>query len=186
MDLISLVLLILRGFLAYIFLVAGWNKSRHLHIFERELSEYELLPMSLVRPFAIVLPLVEIALATMFLMGWGVKLAAILTTLLLIIFIVAIAINLARGRTPNCGCSGAGHHRPVDLKLMAYDFFLFILALPIIVFGGGSLSFDSLSYTVRESLFFDWILPLVITMSSAHVAITLAKRLIRLLVLSPL
>ncbi len=186
MDLISLILFMLRGFLAYIFLVAGWNKARHIHIFEGEVAEYELLPVFLVRPFAIVLPLIEIGLGTMLLMGWGVKLAAILTTLLLMIFIVAVGINLAHGRTPNCGCFGADHHRQVNLKLMAYDFFLLLLSLSIVVYGGGSLSLDSLSYTAKELLLFDWILPLVITISSAHVTINLAKRLIRLLVLSPL
>lgn len=186
MDLISLIFLILRGLLAYIFLVAGWNKARHIHIFEREVADYELLPAFLIRPFAIVLPFTEIGLGMMLLMGWGVKLAAILTTLLLMIFIVAVGINLARGRTPNCGCFGAGYQRQINLKLIAYDFFLLLLALPVIVFGGGSLSLDSLSYTVKELLLFDWILPLVITISSAHVTIKLVKRLIRLLVLSPL
>jgi uncharacterized membrane protein YphA (DoxX/SURF4 family) len=138
MDLISLILFVLRGFLAYIFLVTGWNKYRHIHIFEREVADYELLPAFLVRPFAIILPLVEIGVGTMLLMGWGVKLAAILTMLLLMIFIVAMGINLVRGRRPNCGCSGAGHHRQINLKLIAYDFFLILLSLPVVDFGSFS------------------------------------------------
>lgn len=186
MDIISLILFMLRGSLAYIFLVTGWRKSRYIHSFEREVADYELLPTFLIRPVALILPFTEIGLGMMLLMGWGVKLAGVLITSLLIIFIIAMGINLVRGRKLNCGCSGAGHHRQINLKLIAYDFFLLLLALPIIIFGGGSLSLDNLAYTIREVLFFGWILPLVITISSILVVINLFKRLMRLLILSPL
>lgn len=137
MDLSSIALFILRDFLAYTFLTAGWNKSRHLHIFEREVADYELLPPFLVRSFSLILPFAEIGLGIMIVIGWEVKLAAVLISLLLMTFIAAMGINLVYGRKPNCGCFGVGHHKQIDLNLITYDFFLPILSLVVVVFGGG-------------------------------------------------
>jgi Methylamine utilisation protein MauE. len=184
MDMISLILLIVRGILAYVFLIAGWSKARHLDLFVREVAEYQLLPAYLIKPFATILPYIEITLGIMLVTGWWIKIVAILAAILYLIFIVAITINLMRGRTPDCGCSGGSAHKKISIRLVMRDFGLLLLSIAIAIYGGGFLAFDSLPYEVKQIVIFNWLLPLTIIGSSTYVTYNLGKQLVRLLSLN--
>lgn len=75
---------------------------------ETAVRAYSLLPDSLVRPAAAVLPWFEIALALLLLVGLAVRLAAVLSALLLIAFIAGVISAAARGLSIDCGCFGGG------------------------------------------------------------------------------
>jgi uncharacterized membrane protein YphA (DoxX/SURF4 family) len=87
MDFASIIIIAIRGSLAYIFLVNGWNKSQLICAFEKDVNNYELLPAFLVKPFSLILPFIEIGLGIMLILGWEAKIAAIFLSLLLMIFI---------------------------------------------------------------------------------------------------
>jgi len=98
--------------LAIVFLAGAWDKLRIPVLFEAAVQGYGLLPRWLVRPFALALPVAEIAAALLLLAMATRPAGAVLAGLLLALFAAAIGINLLRGRTDiDCGCGGAAHVR---------------------------------------------------------------------------
>lgn len=65
---------------------------------------YRLLPGGLVNVLALVLPWVELFAGLALILGVWKKEAAVVAAVLLLVFIVAIGINLARGHAVDCGC----------------------------------------------------------------------------------
>lgn len=98
--------------LAAVFLLSAVRKIRDLRYFTGAVAAYRLLPRSWVRPFVYTLPWLELALGLMLLLGWRTREAAIISAMLLLLFLFAMGVNLARGRTDlDCGCSGSHHRR---------------------------------------------------------------------------
>lgn len=87
-----------------IFGASSLPKLRHPRAFVFTVLEYRVLPERAARLYARVLPPLELALAAMLLAGLAVRVAAAVACLLLSSFGIAMAINLARGRTLECGC----------------------------------------------------------------------------------
>lgn len=69
---------------------------------------YDLLPAGLVHPTATALPLLELALGLFLLVGLGTRIAAVVSAVVLVLLIAAIAQSWARGLTIDCGCFGGG------------------------------------------------------------------------------
>lgn len=76
-------------------------------------------PRSLVYLLAVVLPLAELAVAFLLLPGPTRAAGGAGALALLGVFTVAIAANLARGRTPDCHCFGRLHSAPASWKTLA-------------------------------------------------------------------
>ncbi len=91
--------------LLIVFGAAGWSKLRSLETFEGVVYNFRILPESVARPFALVLPAVELAIAVGLVIPVTRPAAAAGAIVLLTIFCIAIAVNLARGRHEiDCGC----------------------------------------------------------------------------------
>ncbi len=69
---------------------------------------YSLMPDSWVSPVALVLPYFELALALLLLVGLATRLTAVLSALLLLVFIAGVLSAAARGLSIDCGCFGGG------------------------------------------------------------------------------
>ena len=69
---------------------------------------YELLPPNLVGPVATALPLVELALGTLLLVGAFTRWVALGSGVLLVVLMTAVAQAWARGLSIDCGCFGGG------------------------------------------------------------------------------
>lgn len=92
-------------FLALVLIAAALPKLRHPDEFQSVVSNYRLLPEFLVAPFARMLPWLELACAIALLMTPARELAAWIATGLFLMFSLALAINVGRGRTHiDCGC----------------------------------------------------------------------------------
>ncbi len=92
--------------LAAYWCTAALSKLREPQRFMQAIAAYRLLPQSVVRPAAALLPLFELLLAIFWLLAPVRDIAALASAALLLLFAVAIAINLARGRSHiDCGCS---------------------------------------------------------------------------------
>jgi uncharacterized membrane protein YphA (DoxX/SURF4 family) len=111
-------LLISRLILGEIFLFASIDKILHPDQFAQIVYNYKLLPDAAVNPFAIVFPWLEALCGQLLIAGVWVKENAAILALMLLMFIGAIGINLARGLDFNCGCmttSAEGSSDPVWL-----------------------------------------------------------------------
>jgi uncharacterized membrane protein YphA (DoxX/SURF4 family) len=98
----------LRLLLAGVLAVAGALKLPDPAESVRAVRAYRLLPESVVPTIGYGLPLVEIAVAVLLLLGLLTRWAALLAALLLTAFCVGIASAWARGLTIDCGCFGGG------------------------------------------------------------------------------
>jgi len=70
-------------------------------------------PISLATPLAILLPGSEVAVAAALLLSGSAWWGGLAALALLLIFICAIGINMARGRKPKCRCFGQLHSKPI-------------------------------------------------------------------------
>ena len=109
---------------------AATHKVRTPARFARQLADYQLLPDSLVRPVARLVPLLELAIAFALLVpvsrGW----AALSAASLLALYAAAIGINLWRGRRDiDCGCAGPDQAQPLRPVLLLRNSVLVVLAL---------------------------------------------------------
>ncbi len=113
--------------LVAVFITAGVAKLRDLSG-SREAMRGFGVPEALVAPLGVTVPLAELAVAVALLAGptrtWG----ALGATALLAGFSLAIAWNLARGRTPDCHCFGQLHSSPAGPSTLARNASLIALA----------------------------------------------------------
>jgi uncharacterized membrane protein YphA (DoxX/SURF4 family)/thiol-disulfide isomerase/thioredoxin len=113
--------------LAAVFATAGAAKLRDLKG-SREAMEGFGVPASLVAPLGVAVPLAELAVAVTLLVGptrtWG----ALGALALLAGFSLAIAWNLALGRTPDCHCFGQLHSSPAGPRTLVRNAALIALA----------------------------------------------------------
>ena len=123
--------LLIRLALSLVFAVAGIAKLLDRVGSRRSMREFGV-PVVLAPTLAIALPLAELGCAFALVRGawawWG----AVGSLALLGIFVAAIAINLARGRTPDCHCFGKLHSEPVGWTTVARNVALALLAAIIV------------------------------------------------------
>jgi uncharacterized membrane protein YphA (DoxX/SURF4 family) len=108
-----------------VFALAALDKMRHWRVLEGVIGNYRLLPSRLVRPAAYVLPPVELALAAALLSGIMILPAAAAAMTLLLIFALAMAINIRRGRDfIDCGCHQSFLRQTLKPALVARNLLL--------------------------------------------------------------
>ncbi|MBS0377552.1 MAG: methylamine utilization protein MauE [Proteobacteria bacterium] len=122
--------LLLTGAFALLFATAAFHKFRDLALFSQVVRAYRLLPQALS-----VAPLVaaaEALAAAGLLVGTTRPAAALLGAALLLLYAVAIAVNLARGRRElSCGCGGYNERRPIAGWMVARNMVLAVLLAAI-------------------------------------------------------
>jgi len=110
---------ILRTSLALLFATAAVHKIRDPRAFLRTFSDYELLPSLFATPGAIALVLAEVLITVGLLLEPGGHRAGLAAASLLLIYGLAIAVNLSRGRRKiDCGCFGPANHQPLSAWLV--------------------------------------------------------------------
>lgn len=89
------------------FLAAALPKIADPPGFAETIHAYALVPAAFLAPMALVLPWLEGLLALALLSGVARRSAALLASVLLIVFMGALALDLWRGHPVDCGCFGA-------------------------------------------------------------------------------
>ncbi len=107
--------------LSIVFLTSAVPKLRHPKGFILAVLEYRILPVRLSWWYARVLPPLELLLALLLLSGTAVRLAASVVSLLLLSFMIAVGINMARGRNLDCHCFGKARKRTIGWGLLLQD-----------------------------------------------------------------
>src|SRR5262245_8400700 len=99
-----------------------------------------MVPSALVTALALILPWLEVVTGAALFLGIARRTAAKVLAILLLVFIAALGVNLARGHPVDCGCFGTSKvqktetERLRDMKIaIARDVGLLILAAQILL-----------------------------------------------------
>ena len=124
--------------LGVIFAAAAVTKLKQLDTFMGVVERYDLLPRVVVRPFAYVLPVVELGAALGLLLPVTRAPAAAVLIVLLLAFATAMAINLARGRSDiDCGCFIGVRKQRISWALVVRNLVLAGFGLTLLAEGSG-------------------------------------------------
>jgi uncharacterized membrane protein YphA (DoxX/SURF4 family) len=101
------------GTVARFGLAAVWLTSGILKAIDPDqtyvaVKAYDVLPKSGVEIVAALLPWVEIAFGVLLVLGAGIRVVAVLSLVLLAVFMAGVAQSWARGLSIDCGCFGGG------------------------------------------------------------------------------
>ena len=90
--------------LGVIFVVAALPKIADPPSFAHMIYNYKILPWALINPMALVMPWIELLCGLALIFGIWKDTARAIIAAMLLVFIVAISINLVRGNAIDCGC----------------------------------------------------------------------------------
>jgi uncharacterized membrane protein YphA (DoxX/SURF4 family) len=99
---------VVRVGLVAVFLISGAIKASDPGRTWGAVQAYQLMPSEAVTVVAGILPWFELTLGTLLLIGLGVRIVAVISGLLLIVFIAGVVQAWARGLSIDCGCFGGG------------------------------------------------------------------------------
>jgi len=97
-----------RLFLGVVLIWAGATKVGHPLTAQRAVQAYEIFPNGIANTIGLALPFLEIILGVLLVLGLFTRPVAIVSTLLMVGFIIGISQAWARGLTIDCGCFGGG------------------------------------------------------------------------------
>ncbi len=132
----NVILLIARLLLAVVFVVAALAKFLDSTGSRTSMVEFGI-PVLLARPMALLLPVLELACAGALISVTFARWGAIGAMAMLLSFISAIAINLMRGRRPDCHCFGQLHSSPIGWATLVRNAVLAGLAAFVVSQGRG-------------------------------------------------
>jgi uncharacterized membrane protein YphA (DoxX/SURF4 family) len=125
--------------LGLVFAVAAISKIADPPGFAKAIWLYQLAPAWSLHPAALVLPWLELLCGIALCLGLWVRAAATWAAALLLVFIVALSLNLAKGHPVDCGCFGTKspvkteEERLADMKwAILRDLGLLLLAVQVI------------------------------------------------------
>jgi uncharacterized membrane protein YphA (DoxX/SURF4 family) len=152
-----IITLLARLVLGGVLLVAGGLKVTKPTESANAVAAYKILPTNLAHFFGYALPWLEVAIALLLIVGFMVRPAAVISGVIMLVFVGAIASVWARGILIDCGCFGGGGkidpslasqvHRTYFIEIMR-DLGLALTALYLYFFPYGKLSFEKA--TVEE------------------------------------
>ncbi len=111
--------LLVRVALGLVFVYSSWAKIADPPAFAEMVWNYGILPGFLVNPIAIILPWLELLAGLALISGFLRKGAALLIGLMLVVFMVALSTDLARGIAIECGCFPTASEAKTAVELFA-------------------------------------------------------------------
>jgi uncharacterized membrane protein YphA (DoxX/SURF4 family) len=151
--------LLARLILGGVLLVAGGLKVFKPTESANAVAAYKLMPSELAHLIGYALPWLEVAIGLLLIIGFMVRPAAVLSGLIMIVFIGAIASVWARGMLIDCGCfGGGGEIDPSLASEVRMDYFIEIMrdlglalaALYLYFFPYGKLSIEKAAPSTKE------------------------------------
>ncbi|QIG42075.1 DoxX family membrane protein [Nocardioides anomalus] len=138
-----------------VWIVAGGLKLADPYASVEAVRAYDLLPESLVPTVGHLLPVVEVVLGALLVLGLLTRGAAVVSALLLAAFIVGIASVWARGLSIECGCFGGGGAKEgADSAYpweIARDSGLLVLSLFLVWLRRSRLALDALLFPTHDT-----------------------------------
>jgi len=143
-----------RVYLAGVFILASIYKIGHPESFALDVATYGILPLPLINLFVLVVPFVEAFAGAMLLVGFRARAAALLVSGMMVMFMVALGIVLAKGLEMSCGCfasAASGEADPIGWSTMARDGAWLVLALYVLLLDRRPFGLDRLFQEGRVS-----------------------------------
>lgn len=106
--------LLIRFALGTMFLAAGASKLSDLGEFADAIKLYRIIPGATAGAVAKGISVTEVVLGTVLIVGLGIPYASVVGSALLVVFALAMAVNLIRGRRIPCGCKRESE--PIQIK----------------------------------------------------------------------
>jgi len=116
-----LIIVLLRIILSAVFSTAGVTKLLDQRGTREAVVNFGS-PRGLAPALGVLLPITELAIAVGLLFAETTRVSAVAAVAVLAIFIVAIGVNLARGRTHDCHCFGQLYSRPLGWPTLIRNF----------------------------------------------------------------
>lgn len=135
-----------RLVLGAVFIAAALPKLRDPLGFANSIANYHLVPTGLINLMAIGLPMVEMVVGIALLVGLSTRANLLIVDVLLLIFIVAISLAMARGLDISCGCfsTATAHSAHMTRSTLLWDVVWVIMGIHALIFDRGVLSLDGL------------------------------------------
>ncbi len=137
-------LFLFRIILGLLFTYSGIIKIIDTPGFANSILNYKLLPDLLINFLAIILPWIELTAGLLLLLGISVKENIFIINILLVVFIIAIMINLLRGLDINCGCFGTLNGTKIGFTKLSENCILLVMGIFLMLF-------DSKIFTLKEN-----------------------------------
>jgi putative oxidoreductase len=143
-----------RLYLGCILICACLHKIAHPGSFALDIATYDILPLSLVNLMAVTLPWIELATGIMLIVGFRVRGASLVITGMMIMFIAALALALARGLNMSCGCfasQSVAEEDPISYLTILRDSTWLLLSVYIGFFDRNVIGLDRLLTAGRKT-----------------------------------
>ena len=114
--------------------------------FELAVRGYRLVPGRMAKAVALVLPPVELVGGLMLAFGVAVVAVGAVLGSCLVVFVLAVSANLARGRSIDCGCLGSTAARRITWWTVVRNLVLLAATVVVVVDGSRALSLSSLDW----------------------------------------
>jgi len=142
--------LLSRFVLGMVFIVASIEKIAMPETFALSIVAYQVVPMSFVNVFALVIPWLELFCGVFLVGGMFVRSSSLLLSLLLLVFIVAIISAMVRHLNIDCGCFGAIRSSPVGIARVLEDLGLLLLGIHLFFFPKSSFSLENITFSDND------------------------------------
>ena len=130
----------IRIILGILFIYSAMTKITDLNYFAKSLYNYRLLPEESLNFFALIIPWLELIIGLLLIIGIYTRESALLGSILMIIFIGAVGIALARGLDIECGCFGTRDGSRVGFLKIIEDVLILLGFILLSVYGSGFLA----------------------------------------------
>lgn len=139
-----------------VWIVAGALKVGDLEASTRAVRNFQVLPETIVPFVGHLLPLLEIAVGTLLIVGFAIPFTATLSALMQLAFIIGISQAWARGFQLDCGCFGGGGGTTGNAAKgyaldIARDTGLFVLSVLLVLLPKTRWALDTLIWLPKES-----------------------------------
>ena len=133
-----------RWYLGVLFVGACLHKIAEPASFALDIATYDILPLVAVNLVAIVLPWIELYAGAMLIAGWRVRASSLIVAAMMLVFLAALWIALARGLDMSCGCfaSQGAEEDPISRVTVLRDIVWLGLALFVVAFDRGLVGLD--------------------------------------------
>ena len=149
----SVVALIARFYLAYVFISACIHKLIDPTSFAIDIATYQMLPLIFINPLAIVLPYIELGTGIMLVTGTKARAAALMVCGMMIMFMIALSYALMHDLTISCGCfasNAAAGSDPISGLTMLRDSAWLLIAVYVVIFDTRPLGVDRLLERIKN------------------------------------
>lgn len=133
-------LIIVRLIVGGIFIYSAFTKITDIDYFVKSLYNYRILPEESLNLFAILIPWLELIIGVFLVLGIFVRESAVLGGILMILFIAAIAMAMARGLDIECGCFGTKDGSRVGLLRIIEDLGILLCFMWLTAYGSDFLA----------------------------------------------